>query len=219
MVQTNGPSTVLVVTGGEPVRPSCRPVLPAADVVVAADSGLDHAALLGLRADVVVGDFDSVDPATLARAEAAGAVVHRHPVAKEATDLELALRVAAGFGPQRVVVTGGAGGRFDHELANVLLLCADDFAGVDVEAWVGPAHLTVVRTSCRLLGSPGDLVSLLPVGGPARGVRTEGLRYPLRDEDLAAGTSRGVSNELVGTEARVTLRSGVLLAVQPGACP
>lgn len=211
------PSTVLVLTGGDPVPPSSRPVLPAADVVVAADSGLEHAVTLGLRADVVVGDFDSVDPAVLAAAEAGGAVVHRHPAAKDHTDLELALRVAADLRPQRIVVAGGAGGRFDHELGNVLLLCSDEFAGVDVDGWVGAAHVTVVRSRRTLHGGPGDLVSLLPVGGPATGVRTTGLLYPLAGDDLGPGTTRGVSNELVANEATVEIGGGVLLAVQPGA--
>lgn len=211
-----GPTTVIVVTGGDPVTSAVRGALPAADLVVAADSGLEHAEALGLRADVVVGDFDSVAPGALAAAEAGGARVERHPVAKDATDLELALRAAAALGPRRVVVTGGSGGRLDHALANLLLLCSGEFAGLELDAWIGSAHVTVVRSCCVLRGTPGDLVSLLPVGGPATGVRTEGLRFPLDDEDLPPGTTRGVSNELTAAEATVSVRSGVLLAVQPG---
>jgi thiamine pyrophosphokinase len=45
---------------------------------------------------------------------------------------------------------------------------------------------------------------------------TEALRYPLRDEDLPVGTTRGVSNELTHPTARVSIRGGVVLAVQPG---
>jgi thiamine pyrophosphokinase len=60
-------------------------------------------------------------------------------------------------------------------------------------------------------------VTLLAIGGPARGIVTEGLRYPLRDEELAPGTTRGVSNELVGRSATVGLAAGTLLVVQPHA--
>ena len=52
--------------------------------------------------------------------------------------------------------------------------------------------------------------------GPARGVTTTGLLYPLHSEDLVPGTTRGVSNELVSDPATVTLTGGVLVAVQPG---
>ena len=53
------------------------------------------------------------------------------------------------------------------------------------------------------------------IGGPARGIVTEGLRYPLHDEELAPGTSRGVSNELAVGIASVRLAAGTLLVVQP----
>jgi thiamine pyrophosphokinase len=47
-------------------------------------------------------------------------------------------------------------------------------------------------------------------------VRTQGLRYPLEGEDLAPGSTRGVSNELTGTVAHVSVEAGTVLAVQPG---
>jgi thiamine pyrophosphokinase len=56
---------------------------------------------------------------------------------------------------------------------------------------------------------------LLPVGGAARGIVTDGLRYPLRAEELAPGTTRGVSNELLGDRGSVRLSDGTLLVVQP----
>jgi thiamine pyrophosphokinase len=66
-----------------------------------------------------------------------------------------------------------------------------------------------------ITGEPGILVTLLPVGGPARGIVTTALRYPLHREELEPGTSRGVSNELAAEVATVELESGVLLIVQP----
>jgi thiamine pyrophosphokinase len=59
-------------------------------------------------------------------------------------------------------------------------------------------------------------VSLLALGGPARGVRTHGLRWVLDGEDLLPGSSRGVSNEFVGSVASIELDGGVLVAIRPG---
>jgi thiamine pyrophosphokinase len=209
---------VVVVTGGDPVDRAVLTSLPADAVVVAADSGVDHALALGLRVDIAVGDFDSATPAGLEQATADGAVVERHPAAKDATDLELALDTALGFEPERIVVLGGHGGRLDHLLANALALAAPALADVEVVAHMGPARVAVVRPerTAVLDGAPGDLVTLLPVHGPARGVLTDGLLYPLHHEDLRPGSTRGVSNELARPRATVTLRGGVLLAVQPG---
>ena len=81
---------------------------------------------------------------------------------------------------------------------------------------MGAARVAVVRDAATLHGPIGDLVTLLPVHGPARGVTTTGLLYPLDAEDLPAGTTRGVSNELVHDPATVTVADGVLVAIQPG---
>ncbi|HVJ96990.1 MAG TPA: hypothetical protein VNC41_09180, partial [Acidimicrobiia bacterium] len=86
------------------------------------------------------------------------------------------------------------------------------------DAWFGDAHVSVLhggRVPLVIDGVVGSLVTLLPVGGAALGVTTTGLEYPLRGEDLPAGTSRGVSNVIAAAEATVTLEHGALLVVQP----
>jgi len=212
-------AVALVFTGGDPPDPRdvddfAAPLAEA--LVIAADSGLHHAQQLGHHVDVVVGDLDSVDVDALARAERAGAVVERHAAAKDETDLELALVAARERGADRIVVLGVAGGRLDHFLANALVLTSDAFATVRVEARFAGARVHVVRDELVVQGTPGDILTLLPVGGPAHGVATEGLRFPLRNETLHPGSTRGVSNELVTSTARVTVTGGVLLAVLPG---
>ncbi len=211
----------IVVTGGDPVDVDIAPHLPVGAYVVAADSGLEQARRLSLRVDLAVGDFDSSQSETLALAVAEGCRVERHPVAKDATDLELALVAARSWGAERVVVVGGAGGRLDHLVANALALAGSALADTVVEAWMGPARLHVVRPSHPVVfaGRPGDLVTLLAVGGPATDVRTEGLRYPLAGEQLHPGSTRGVSNEMLGPEVRVTLGEGAVLVIRPTAGP
>jgi thiamine pyrophosphokinase len=206
---------VVVFAGGDPVDARLRAELPGGALVVAADSGLHHAQQLGVAVDVVVGDFDSVDDGRLKDAIANGARVEQFPTDKDFTDLELALQTAVRIGASDVLVVGGAGGRLDHFLANLLLLASPEFAAVRVSGLIGAARCAVVRDRTELRGEPGSLVTLLALGGPAGGVRTEGLRYPLRNEDLFPGSSRGVSNEMEKTRALVDVASGVLLAVQP----
>lgn len=215
--EPSAPVVVVVGGGGPPsIRGSDLGDLGDAPVVIAADSGLEHAATLGLAVDRVVGDMDSVDLDVLDRAIAAGTEVDRHPEAKDATDLDLALDAAFALGPSRLVVVTGVGDRFDHALALALGLSAPQRPPVPTEAWLGPAHLWVVRGRSLLAGTPGDHLSLLPVHGTAQGVTTGGLLYPLDDEDLDVGTSRGVSNEWSAPVATVSVRGGVLLAVAPG---
>lgn len=205
--------TVLVFTGGGRVA-----ALPPEhfDVVIAADSGLSLALALGHHVDVVVGDLDSVDPAEVERAVAAGATVERHDPDKDRTDLELALAAAVTCGARKVHVAGGAGGRLDHTLANALCLASSTWTGLELTADFGAARVWVVRSAATVTGRPGDLLSLVPVGGPAHGVRSTGLRWELGDDTLEPASGRGISNELVAATATVSLSTGTLLAIAPG---
>ena len=212
---TERKTTAVIFAGGDAPAPGTLADLVPGALLVAADSGLGHALAAGLVVDVVVGDLDSVDPAHLEAAIAAGSAVERHPPDKDATDLELALVTARSRGARRIVVVGAGGGRLDHFLANALLLASPEFADLEIEARIGTAIATVVRHATEFGGAPGDLVSLLPLGGPAHGVRTHGLRWTLDGEDLFAGTSRGVSNEFDAPVAGVDLTDGVLLVVRP----
>lgn len=208
--------TVVVFAGGTAPDSSAAEAIPAGSLVVAADSGADHALAFGLHVDVAIGDFDSISPGALAAVEQAGGRIERHPAAKDATDLELALDAATALGPRRILVVGGTGGRLDHLLGELLLLGAEAYAGVELDALLGPSMIHVVRHERSFVGHAGELISLLALHGPAVGVVTEGLAYPLRGETLAPGSSRGISNAFDAAEASVALESGVVLAVRPG---
>jgi thiamine pyrophosphokinase len=210
-------SVALVFAGGDPLPERVAERLPDAAFVIAADSGLRRARQLGRRVDLVIGDLDSVDPDDLSAAVADGAAVERHAAAKDATDLELAFDAAAARGADRIVAVGGHGGRLDHFLANALLFASPRFRDIDVEAWIGNAHVQVVRDRAEIRGVPGSYCTLLAVGGAAEGVTTTGLAYPLDDEALMPGSTRGVSNELCMPVATVSVRDGTLLVIQPHA--
>jgi len=207
------PETIVVVAGG-PLLDRAVPPLPVGATVIAADGGVDRALALGLHVDLAIGDFDSASAAGLAAVEAAGARLERHPAAKDATDLELALDAAIACGPARIVVVGSGGGRLDHLLGSVLLLADERYAAAEIDAFLGAAHASIIRGTRQLAGNPGDVLTLLPIHGAAEGVTTGGLEYPLREETLPAGTSRGVSNVLSSSRPRITVGRGCLLAIR-----
>jgi len=207
-------NTVVVLAAGAGTVP--RVTVPFGAVVVAADAGAELAFELGVVVDVVVGDFDSISSHALEALGRAGARIERHAREKGATDLALALDAALAFGPRRILLVGAMGGRLDHLLGELLLLGADAYAGVELDALLGAAAVHVVRGERSLVGTPGELVSLFALHGPAVGVVTEVLVYPLRGETLPAGSSRGISNVFAAEEARISLERGVLLALRPG---
>ena len=220
---------LIVAHGDVPERGQLDAAWPGWDddvgMVVVADGGARSAADLGLRPDVLVGDADSIDPAELARLEAHGTRLRLLPRAKDASDTELALHEAVTAGAASLTVLGALGGlRFDHALANVLLLGLGELSGVDLTILDGSSRLRLLRDRTSgsgelgLAGRVGDLVSLFPLE-ETRGVVTEGLEYSLNGESLPLGTTRGLSNVRVSPEAGVSLQEGRLLVVETTAPP
>lgn len=221
----SGIGRALVVANGDvPPRARLDQNWPGWDeevaLVVAADGGAQQAARLGLRPDVVVGDADSIEPAMLEELQVAGARIRLLPRAKDASDTELAVTEARAAGANAVTIIGALGGlRFDHALANVLLATGHRYPELELTLLDGTTRIRCLRATAGrhaemvLNGRPGDLVSLFPVG-TARGVTTQGLHYPLSDESLPAGTSRGLSNVRLAATARVRLDEGALLIVE-----
>lgn len=206
----------VVVASGELVAGDAAWLDPA-DIVVAADGGAGSLDRIGRRPDLLVGDLDSIDPVLAERLAADGVPIERHPADKEASDTELAVASALAAGATAVVILGAVGGdRLDHELANLLLLADPALAGRDVRAARGRTTVRAVHGDGRLEleGAAGDLVTLLPVGGDADGITTDGLRWPLEGAALAMGRSRGLSNEVVRAPASVRVERGTLLVVE-----
>lgn len=188
-----------------------------ADLVIGVDGGAAALALAGCRVDRLVGDLDSADPALVDRLTAGGTIVERHPVDKDASDTELALRAARSAGVDEIVLLGALGGaRLDHELANLLLLADPELAAVDLRLVQGRTTVRAVGDGATLTlrAAVGDLVTLLPIGGDVAGVTTAGLRWSLHDATLRFGRSRGLSNEVSEADASVRVERGTLLVVE-----
>lgn len=204
---------VVVVNGRFAHEERLLDVIDAAGYVIAADGGANWLDAHGRTPQQIVGDMDSVEPELLQRLEAGGCLVSRRPAHKDETDAELALAAAAALQPREIILLGALGGRIDHELGNLSLLAMRELGGIDVRVYDGLSTLWLVTGTTEIRGAPGDVVSLIPWGGDAGGIHTEGLAYPLRDEMLRFGPSRGVSNVLLAEQGRVSVTFGQLLVV------
>jgi thiamine pyrophosphokinase len=206
----------VVVAHGD-VLPSDRAAIEAEDLVVAADGGAFALERWKILPHLVVGDMDSLGDAGVERLARQGIGVAKFPAAKDESDLELAVAHAISAGAKEIVILGALGGpRLDHETANLMLLADPGYDGVRIEARRGALRVRALRGggSLALEGPLGSIVTLLPVAGDAEGVRTEGLRFPLAGETLRLGKSRGLSNEVAQSPARVSLDKGSLLVFE-----
>ena len=215
---TTTPTDRAILLAGGDLHTTPSPNPPA--IVVAADSGYDHALALGLRVDILVGDMDSLSMDGLHHARTTGVSVLAYPTNKDQTDLELAILAAAATGVRTIDVHGGEGGSLGHLLGVALELTDERWTDLTIRWHTegGIAQVARSRAPVTIHGSPEDIVSLVPVG-TAKGVRTSGLAWALEDETLSAGTSRGLRNHITSTPVHVSVDSGLVIVVWEGIEP
>jgi thiamine pyrophosphokinase len=190
-----------------------KSMIQPADLLVAADGGLRHIRSLGLQPAAVLGDFDSISNDEFKRLVEEGVMVEKHPIAKDETDLELALIWVLATGVKHIRIVAAQGDRFDHTLGNLFLLMLPELADCDVRLEDGRNEVFLIRSRATVEGLPGDRVSLLPLGKPSVGVTTRGLRFVLFGETLWPERTRGISNTMLETSATIELTDGILICI------
>jgi len=183
-------------------------------MLVAVDGGLRHLTRMNCVADCLIGDMDSIDSSSLDDAIASSTQLIRHPTEKDATDFELALLHLQKLGATRVTLLGMMGGRFDHVLANVLLLGLSNW-DFNIDFFSPQGHGWVVSSTHLFeqnLAVDSEL-SLIPLSTNVSGVRCTGLYYPLLDATMTLGSSWGISNVVVKSAVSVSVVEGKLLVL------
>jgi len=202
---------LIFVNGDLPDLDAARRLLHPDDFNIAVDGGTRHLLTLGLLPSVVIGDLDSLDPADHRTLQENQTEIIQHPKDKDETDLELAINYALDLGFRKLRLVAALGGRLDQTLANLSLLANPSLAELDVRIDDGIVEAFFIRRQAQIHGRTGEIVSLIPWGGDVTGIHTEGLRWPLQDEMLVAHKTRGISNEILSEEAKISIRSGLLL--------
>ena len=208
------PRHALIFIGGDAPDISVRTKLPGPALVIAADSGWAHAVAFGFTPDLLVGDMDSIRPDHLVEARASDAEIIEHSSDKDFTDTELALQLARKFEYRHIHLVSGGGDRFDHLLAMVHSL-VEHSDEATMTAHIGMQHVRIVtpREAATFSAQPGATISLIPLGGNARGVTTNGLQWELKRSTLHSFASRGVSNVATAPSITVSLRTGALAVI------
>jgi thiamine pyrophosphokinase len=202
----------LIFSGGE-LNPglAVRKALSDFDKILAVDSGAAHSEKFKLKPDFLVGDFDSIDKKVLDRLKAGKTKILQFPKEKKQTDTELGIKTAVEYGATEITILGGtAGDRVDHILANVLLstqfTIPIKFTDSNSITWLAKGPKTE-----KINGGVHDLLSLIPLSQVVKGIQTEGLKYPLKNESLIFGKSRGISNEFLKKTINVKWAYGILV--------
>ena len=204
---------IIFANGDLPDLDKARLFIHAGDTIICADGGTRHALALGIQPDLIIGDLDSAEEGAVQKFRNDGVKVEAYPRDKNETDLELAINRAIVLKPKQIIILAALGGRLDQTLANITLLTDPRLTAFDVRLDDGVEEVLLCRDQVEVHGRSGDLVSLIPWQGTVTGIQTSGLRWALQREALYPDKTRGISNELTGDSASISLESGLLLIV------
>ena len=187
------------------------------EYIVAVDSGLNFIYRNQVAPTHIVGDFDSVKPEVIAHyKEQATIPVREFNPVKDATDTEIAVRLAIELGVNELWILGATGTRLDHVMANIQVLKIALDAGV--KAWVVDEHnrISLWKNEISLLDETrfGTYFSIFPFGTEVKEVSIKGAKYPLLNYHMTNENSRCVSNERADKEVVITFSEGIVILME-----
>lgn len=199
-------SRFFILLGGELVRTPRIDAQLQGSRVIAADAGMAHAEMLGVKPELWVGDFDSV-PDTM---PASYNTIEKQifPSDKDQTDGELAIAAAIARGATSLVLAGAFGGpRADHAFLHftLALRLAEDGMPTLLTSGAQEGQPLLPGTS-EFDYADGTLFSVLGLSALS-GLTETGAKWPLDDVEVAFGSSLTLSNEVRG-RLRISLGSG-----------
>lgn len=207
----------LIVAGGDLACDELKKSYRPNDLLIAADAGIFALLEMGLRPDVVIGDFDTTGRDQLSMWRNMGIQIVELAPEKDVTDTHAALEYAIEQGIEEVILFAVLGGaRVDHTLANIQLLewCKEQRVKAIIVHQHNRLRLIDSGEKIQIPRSTYQYLSLLPVSKEVTGITTKGLRYPLQEETLFRGYTRGISNEWIEEEATISILTGRCLILE-----
>jgi len=204
---------IIIANGGFSNLDFYRDQITGEDYIICADGGAKHAITLGITPHLVVGDLDSIDSGVYESLQGGITRFEKYPSEKDESDLELALEIALNMYPHEIIIWGALGKRIDHLYANLTLLTLPLSQGIRTKLIDEEHEIFVIDNEIELKGEKGDYLSLFPLSTQVKGITTQALKYPLKDETLAIGPTRGLSNEFTAEVVKVTIEDGLLLVI------
>lgn len=207
---------VILIAGGPADELPDFSLFPSA-IYIGIDSGTLALLEKGIQPDAAVGDFDSVTADDYKKIRLAFPDLARSPSEKDQSDTELGLEKAMTYKPEQVILAGVTGGRLDHYMSVLHIMYHYQ------QKFTETRFLLINNQNQIRFLSPGihelekdtryRYVSFYPFSEEVQGLTLAGFKYSVTNENIPFGTTRFVSNELLG-RGTVEITSGYCLMVE-----
>lgn len=176
------------------------------DFIIAADGGYRYLSEIGMKPDLLVGDFDSLDfvPQNVQ--------IYRFPAEKDDTDMGLAIQKGMELGFSDFSLYAGSGTRNDHFFANLQLLNRFCEKGIKIRMICPECNIYALKDGIITLSrEKGTVFSVFSLSDNCRGVSIKNAKYEIENESLSNRFPLGVSNEFTGGNTEISVKDGVIL--------
>ena len=210
---------IVIVSGGKVEDDFALSVLESyeKEYIIAVDKGMEFLYRHDIMPSYIVGDFDSVNKeiGDYYRNETQ-VPIREYVPSKDATDTEIAIRLAMTLGCSEIIILGATGGRIDHLWANVQCLMIPFKAGIDARIMDSQNMIRLIEDEVHLKKEEafGPYFSVFPLGAEVYGLTIQGAKYPLYNHTLTPYDSLCVSNEFKDDEVVIDFHAGTVILMQ-----
>ena len=161
--------------------------------IIVLDSAIERVLELGIKVDVLLGDFDR-DFDAIAYKEKQYPIEIVHTPNQDKTDLEKAFDYLIEKGHKAANVIWATGKRADHTINNLTSIVA--FRNqLKIVVLDNHSKVYLLPNKFEKWYTANTILSLIPIG-KVTGITTQNLFYPLSNEDLTIGYRSGSSNHV-----------------------
>lgn len=207
----------LIITGGKINKNFAKKYLKSNkyDIIIAVDKGLETIDYLKLQPQYVLGDFDSVNTKILEKYKTQNIKIIKLNPEKDLTDTHSAIDLALGIKSTEITILGAIGTRLDHTMANIHIL--KQALDKNIKAKIVNEKNEIELIDKEIIIKKDDnykYVSIIPLTTNVTGITIEGMKYIINDYTLSIGDSLGVSNEQIDKEAKISIKTGILVVIK-----
>lgn len=207
----------LIITGGKINKNFAKKYLKSNkyDIIIAVDKGLETIDYLKLQPQYILGDFDSVNTKILEKYKTQDIKIIKLNPEKDLTDTHSAIDLALKLKSTEITILGAIGTRLDHTMANIHIL--KQALDKNIKAKIVNEKNEIELIDKEIIIKKDDnykYVSIIPLTTQVTGITIEGMKYIINDYTLSIGDSLGVSNEQIDKEAKISIKTGVLVVIK-----
>ncbi|UOQ85531.1 thiamine diphosphokinase [Gracilibacillus salinarum] len=185
------------------------------DYWIGADKGALYIVRNELPLDMAIGDFDSITPDEKKLVQQYAARYQEYPSAKNETDLELAVSHALHLEPEAISIFGATGKRLDHEMANLQLLYLLLEKNIKAMLFDQDNAISIYKPGTyKIEANASELISFVPLSKHVEGLTLRDFAYPLEDYTLTWGSTRCISNKIIGSQGTFLFNDGILIMIK-----